>query len=75
VSWLFLVLLALAVAVLAGAEWPRIAAKTGVEARRRRERAKQKANLKLLRTESDKFAASVQRDLDELPTVEEKDPR
>jgi hypothetical protein len=75
VSWLFVALLALAVVALAGAEWPRIAAKTGVEARRRRERAKRKSNLKLLRSESDKFAASVQRDLDDLPTVEEKDPR
>jgi hypothetical protein len=75
VSWLSIVLLAFAVAVLIGAEWPRLSIRFGLEGRRRRSRARRKDQLKLLRTESDEFAASVERDLSELPTVEERDPR
>jgi hypothetical protein len=77
VGWLYVVLLALAVALVAGAEWPRLRPRLGFEERRRRERAKRKANLKLLRpgTDSDDFAASVERDLANLPTTEETDRR
>ena len=74
-GWLYIALLALAVSVLVGAEWPRLGARFGVQARRRRERARRKANLKLLRTETDEFAESVQRDLANLPTTEETDRR
>ena len=75
VSWLYAALLVLAVIVLAGAEWPRLAARTGIAGRKQRDRDRRKSNLRLLRTpsESDKFAASVERDLAELPTIE--DPR
>jgi hypothetical protein len=73
VSWLFVVLLACAAVVLVGAEWPRIEQRLGAPAKQRRERARRKANLKLLRTESDDFAASVERDLRKLPTIEERD--
>ena len=66
-------LLALAVAAVLGAEWPRLSARYGNEARRRRERSKRKSQLKLLRTERDEFEASVARDLDNLPTIEETD--
>jgi len=66
-------LLALAVAAVIGAEWPRLSARYGNEARRRRERNKRKSQLKLLRTERDEFEASVSRDLDNLPTIEETD--
>ena len=66
-------LLALAVAAVLGAEWPRLSARYGNEARRRRERSKRKSQLKLLRTERDEFEASVSRDLDNLPTIEETD--
>ena len=72
-SWLFIGLLAGAVAVLIAAEWPRLGERLGLESRRRRERSRRKADLKLLRTESDEFAASVERDLDRLPTIE-RDP-
>jgi Flp pilus assembly protein TadB len=75
VSWLFLALLAAAVIVLVGAEWPRLSERAGSRARQKRARAKQKAQLRLLRTESDDFAASVQRDLERLPTIEEHDPK
>jgi hypothetical protein len=44
-----------------------------VDARRRRERARRKAQLKLLRTESDEFEAAVQRDLEQLPVTKEQD--
>ena len=72
-SWPWVVLLALAVAVVAGAEWSRIGALVGVDARRQRERRKRKASLKLIRSEEEEFAESVQRDLAELPTIEETD--
>jgi hypothetical protein len=76
VSWLSIALLACAVLVLVGAEWPRLTARFGLDARRQRERARRKANLKLLRperSESEEFAASVERDLSQLPTIEEHD--
>ncbi len=72
-GWLWIALLACAVLLVIGAEWPRLTGRLGLEARRSRQRARRKGNLKLLRTESDEFAASVQRDLSELPTIEEHD--
>jgi hypothetical protein len=81
VSWLSIALLVCAVLAVIGAEWPRIARNFGFEARRRRDRARRKSKLTLLQTEgdeldeSDEFAASVQRDLQQLPTIDERDPR
>jgi len=75
VSWLFIGLLAAAIVVLIGAEWPRLSERAGSKARAQRARAKRKAQLRVLRSESDEFAASVQRDLESLPTIEEHDPR
>ncbi len=72
VSWLFIALLGCAVAVLIAAEWPRLMEYAGVRARQKRARARRKAQLKLLRTESDDFAASVQRDLERLPTIDDR---
>ena len=72
-SWPWVVLLALAVAVVAGAEWSRVGALVGGDARRQRERRKRKASLKLIRSEEEEFAESVQRDLAALPTIEETD--
>jgi hypothetical protein len=68
-------LLALAVAAVVAAEWPRLTARYGGEARSRRERARRKASLKVVTTETEEFAASVERDLAELPTIEESDRR
>ena len=73
VSWLMIALLALAVAAVIGAEWPRLSSKYGAEARAVRQRARRKSALKLVRTETEEFAASVERDLAELPTIEESD--
>jgi hypothetical protein len=75
VSWLMIALLALAVAAVIGAEWPRLRARVGGEARARRNRARRKSALTLVRTETEEFAASVERDLAELPTIEESDHR
>ena len=71
----WIVLLAAAVAVLVAAEWPRLDRWLGVDARRQRERAKRKANLKVIRSEEslEEFAASVERDLSRLPTIDERD--
>jgi hypothetical protein len=74
-SWFALLLLVCAVAVVVAAEWPRLDARVGGGARRRRERARRKQTLRVVRDESDEFAASVQRDLANLPTIEERDRR
>jgi hypothetical protein len=67
-------LLALAVAAVIGAEWPRLSSRYGSEARAVRQRARRKSALKLVRTETEEFAASVERDLAELPTVDDPEP-
>jgi hypothetical protein len=75
VSWLYIALLALAVALVAGAEWPRLEERFGAETRRRRERTRRKESLRLVRSDSDDFAASVERDLANLPTIDETERR
>jgi hypothetical protein len=75
VSWVGVVLLVAAVAIVAAAEWPRLDSRLGGGARRRRERSRRKAGMRLLRSETDDFAASVQRDLEKLPTIEEREER
>ena len=72
-SWPWIVLLALAAGVVAGAEWRRLSALVGADARRERERRKRKASFSVVRSEEEEFAASVERDLAELPTIEETD--
>ena len=79
-SWLYIALLAAAVAVVAAAEWPRLQGRMGPrisgEARRRRQRERRKASLRVVQsTDADDFAASVERDLANLPTIEETDRR
>lgn len=75
-SWLYIALLAVAVALVAGAEWPRLEERFGEGPRRRRQRARQKAGLHLVRDdEADEFAASVQRDLANLPTIDDRERR
>ena len=72
-SWLSVALLLCAVVAVIGAEWPRLSERLGVEARRKRERARRKSQLKLVRNDTDDFAASVERDLERLPTIEDFD--
>jgi len=71
VSWVWVVLLVLAVGVILAAEWPLFDDRFGGEARRQRDRAKRKAELHVISNEDDDFVKSVQRDLDALPTTEE----
>jgi hypothetical protein len=75
VSLVWIALLAGAVAVLVAAEWPRLDRKFGGAARRERERKRRKANLKVIHNEEslEEFAASVERDLDRLPTIDKRD--
>jgi hypothetical protein len=76
VSWLYIALLAVAVVLVAGAEWPRLDERLGVDSRRRRQRASRKASLRVVRDdEADEFAASVERDLANLPTTEDRQRR
>ncbi len=69
-SWPWIVLLALGLLVVAATEWPRVSGVVGADARRRRDREKRKAKLRVV-TDDDDFVESVQRDLDALPTIEE----
>jgi hypothetical protein len=71
VSWIWIVLLVLAVGVVVAAEWPLVNGAVGADARRKRARNKRKAELTVISTEDDEFITSVQRDLDALPTTEE----
>ena len=78
-GWLWIVLLACAVAVLVAAEWPRLSTRVGWEGWRARRRKRRKSQLTLLTTEADpeddpeEFAASVERDLAQLPTTNDRD--
>jgi len=77
VSVLAVVLIACAVLIVIGAEWPRLTAKAraGGEARSRRERDRRKTHLRVIHGDRDDFAESVKRDLDRLPVIEEHDDR
>ena len=66
-------MLAAALVVVIGAEWPRLSGLMGSEARARRDRQRRKASLRVISSDDDDFAESVQRDLDSLPTIEERD--
>jgi hypothetical protein len=73
VSIIALILLAAAVVLLAVAEWPRLSKRAGLKVRPKK---RKKSHLRVVETldedESDAFARSVQRDLENLPTY---DPR
>ncbi|HYQ09707.1 MAG TPA: hypothetical protein VEP92_00935 [Gaiellaceae bacterium] len=76
-GWLYIALLAVAVVLVAAAEWPRLGERFGADSRRRRERARRKASLRLVQRddEADEFAASVERDLANLPTIDDRERR
>lgn len=75
VSWPWLVLLVLAAALAVAVERPRLEARFGRTARKGRDRQRRKKQLRVVtpEDESDEFIRSVQRDLDALPTIEERD--
>ena len=71
-----IVLIAAALLLVLGAEWPRLTEKLGHDARASRTKGRRKRNLRVVddgTEESDDFAASVQRDLENLPVLEERD--
>ena len=74
-SWPWLVLLVLAAALALAVEKPRLEGRFGSAARRDRERQRRKKQFKVITPddESEEFIRSVQRDLDALPTIEERD--
>ena len=84
-TWLSVVLLVCAVGVVIGAEWPRLRERLGLEAHRKRQRLRRKSQWRLVRGDAGDdddgdgdaadFAASVERDLDQLPTFDESDRR
>jgi hypothetical protein len=76
------VLLVLAVVLVLAAEWPRITERLGLDEReprtpRRRRRRRGAPELTLIEgsADDDEFAASVERDLANLPVIEERDDR
>jgi flagellar biosynthesis/type III secretory pathway M-ring protein FliF/YscJ len=75
VSWPWLVVLVLAAALVVAVERPRLGRRWGADARKARERKRRKARLRVVTPdeESEEFVRSVQRDLDALPTIEERD--
>ena len=75
-GWLYIALLAVAVVLVAAAEWPRLGQRFGADSRRQRQRARRKASLRVVRDdEADEFAASVERDLANLPTIDDREHR
>jgi hypothetical protein len=76
-SWPWLVALVLAAALVVAVERPRLERLVGADARKERKRAKRKKQLRVIGPddESEEFIRSVQRDLDSLPTIEERDRR
>ena len=75
---LAVVFLTCAVLLLVGAEWPRLSARFGGEGRAARTRRRRKAELTLITGEEadqDDFAASVERDLANLPVIDAPDDR
>ena len=71
-----LTLAVLAVLVVVAAEWSRISARFGSDARTSRSRQRRKERLTVIDgAADDEFAASVERDLANLPVTEERDGR
>jgi flagellar biosynthesis/type III secretory pathway M-ring protein FliF/YscJ len=76
VSWPWLVLLVLAAVLAVAVEKPRLERRYGAAARRDRDRQRRKKQFRVITSEDDEseeFIRSVQKDLDSLPTIEERD--
>jgi hypothetical protein len=74
-----IVLAACALVLVVAAEWPRIAGRMGWHLQprpRRTRRRRRRGGLTVVEGgESDDFAASVERDLENLPVIEDRDDR
>jgi hypothetical protein len=73
VSVVAVVLLVAAVVVVVATEWPRLARRGHASLPPRARRGRRKPQLRVVRSESDDFARSVERDLASLPTIDERD--
>jgi hypothetical protein len=75
VSVLAVVLIACAVLLVIGAEWPRLNARARANTKPRvstRRRSKSRPQLRVIQGDNDDdFAESVRRDLDRLPTIDD----
>jgi hypothetical protein len=76
VSPVAIALLVAALALLAAAEWPRLRRRLGMD-RPMRKRSSRRTHLRVVDDddESDEFARSVERDLANLPTIDDRDRR
>jgi hypothetical protein len=70
-----LVLAVSAVVLILAAEWPRLAQKLGADARAARSSRRRRERFTVIEGESDDFAASVERDLANLPVIKEPDDK
>jgi hypothetical protein len=75
VGILAIVLIGCAVLLILGAEWPRISERFASQDRPKRRRRRRSTKLHVVEPEADDFAASVQRDLENLPVIEERNGR
>jgi hypothetical protein len=80
VGWIAIGLLVAAVLVVVGAEWPRLSERIGADAWSARSRRRRKERLTLIRGEEgeeddDEFVKSVERDLADLPVLDEHEDR
>jgi hypothetical protein len=78
VGWIAIGLLVATVLILLGAEWPRLSGRVGADAWAERSRRRRKEKLTLIRgdeAEDDDFKRSVERDLADLPVLDEHEDR
>ena len=78
VGWIAIGLLFATVLILVGAEWPRLSSRVGADAWAERSRRRRKEKLTLIRgdeAEDDDFKKSVERDLADLPVLDEHEDR
>lgn len=77
VGWIAIGLLVATVLILLGAEWPRLSERVGADAWSARSRRRRKEKLTLIRgdEEDDEFVKSVERDLADLPVLDEHEDR
>jgi hypothetical protein len=75
VGILAIVLIGCALLLILGAEWPRLSQRFVGEERPKRRRRRRSQRLRVVEPEADDFEASVQRDLENLPVIEERDGR
>ncbi len=76
-GWIAIGLLVAAVLVVVAAEWPRVSERIGADAWARRSRRRRKEKLTLIRGDEaeDDFVKSVERDLADLPVLDEHEDR